>query len=150
MKIYKTYEIELINKTTGMSITRKERQEVETRCDYSGLVIDEMNSKPYCSYNLDYGYQDSLFGDGDDESELSQLGVDIFDFLSQPYEFYDDSYSTGEYFNQETKMLEEATSLFSENDLSIESVLRYVRTRTALKLIKDGIIEPEDLNRRVF
>jgi len=149
MKIYKTYEIELINKTTGMSITRKERQEVETRCDYSGLVIDEMN-KSYCSYNLDYGYQDSLFGDGDDESELSQLGVDIFDFLSQPYEFYDDSYSTGEYFNQETKMLEEATSLFSENDLSIESVLRYVRTRTALKLIKDGIIEPEDLNRRVF
>lgn len=146
MKIYKTYEIELINKTIGMSITRKERQEVEIRCDYSGLVIDEMN-KSYCSYNLDYGYQDSLFGDGDDESKLSQLGVDIFDFLSQPYEFYDDSYSTGEYFNQETKMLEEATSLFSENNLSIESVLRYVRTRTALKLIKDGVINPEDLNR---
>ena len=147
MKIYKTFELEIMNKTTGKTLIRKERNEVETRCDYSGLVIDEMN-RSLCSYKLDYGWTDSLCGEEDDEYELSKLGVNIYDFLSQPYEFYDDSHSTGEYFNQETKMLEELASLFSKlNYLSIESVLRYVRTRTALKLIKDGVINPEDLNR---
>jgi len=156
MKIYKTFEFDVTNKTTGKSFIKADRKVAEHRCDYSGRIIDR-DSLSYCSYECNYGDMDPCFGSSGEEFRFGEkYDVDMFDFLSQPYEFYDDTYTHGTYGNEETNMLKELVSFdIGEPTISskkganriptLESALRLFRIRVATKLIKDGVIKSEDL-----
>ena len=98
MKIYKTVEYEILNVETGEKHIKYKRVLKEVRCDYSGLIID-YNTRGFCSYKVDY-HGDPCFGDFGKEREFVEKYDINIEFLSEPYEFYDDSYTTGEYFDQ--------------------------------------------------
>lgn len=151
MYIYETIEIEIKNKNTGKTTTQTRRQIAGVRCDYSGRLIDKYN-KAYCSYRCNYGSQDSCFGASGEEFKFGKkYGIDVHDFMSQDYCFYDDTtMGTGEYGNAETKMLQEITTMQIRDGrmvdfLTLESIFRFFRIRAATKLIEQGIIHPDDL-----
>lgn len=64
-------------------------------------------------------------------------------FMSQPYEFYDDTHMGGEFGNEEENMMKEMATM--KDYPTIESALRFFRIRAAKKLINQGIIHPDDL-----
>lgn len=151
MNIYEMNELEIKNKKTGKIYKEIKKQLVGFRCDYSGRLIDDDYS--CCLYNCDYGLKDPGFGDEKEENKLSEMGVDVFDLMSQPYHFYSNNYyndGSDEYYSAELEMLKEITKMKignrRNNFLTLESILRFFRARTALKLIGEGVIKPEDLN----
>jgi hypothetical protein len=71
-------------------------------------------------------------------------------FMSQPYEFYDDTHMSGEFGNEEANMMREMVGLkvgdgSKDGFPTLESAFRYFRIRTAKKLIAQGVIHPDDL-----
>lgn len=136
MEIYKTVRFELKNEDTGQVTKETRRQWVETRCDYTGEVIDGLDDA-YCTYSCDYGLSDPCFGDVDLEDDLDDLGVDIFNFMSQEYVFT----SAGE-----ARMLHEMAEMVGRFR-TIDSFFRFFRAQTALRLIQEGEIQPESLNK---
>lgn len=115
-----------------------------TRCDFSGRVVagGEMgDSYPAyeCKIKLDYEDQDPCFGSGGDEYKFGQeYGIYVFDFLSQPYVIFDDFAETGE--SEMKNFLAEVVKYDS-----LAHALRSMRIATADKLIKDGVVKPEEL-----
>lgn len=115
----------------------------ETRCDFSGRVVDGGERKDYpayyCKLVLDYENQDPCFGASGDEFRFGKdNNLNMFDFLSQPYVIFDDVAETGE-----TEMPAFLKSLADYE--SLDHALRTMRINTAKKLLADGIIKPEDL-----
>jgi hypothetical protein len=125
---------------------------VGDRCDYSGRLIDPAYSVPYCSYECNYGSIDPCFGSGGEEFDFcKKYGIPAYEFLSQPYKFYDDSYMSGEFGSEEINMLKELSSLSigetseTENFSTLESAFRFFRIRTAKRLIEQGVIQSDEL-----
>jgi hypothetical protein len=151
MQIFETIEIEITNKKTGQKTTRTRRQVAGSRCDYSGRLIKNEFNLSYCSYICDYGNQDSCFGASGDEFMFGKIhGIDMHYFMSQPYEFYDDSHDSGEFGNEETSMMRELTSMKIGDGgdgsfPTLESAFRFFRLRAAKRLVDQGIIHPDDL-----
>lgn len=112
----------------------------QTRSDLSGRVVDSVDDGEtyyYCSYKLEYGNQDPIMGaDGDEYKFGEEYKVNMFNFLSQPYVFFNDFSGDSEYpaFFKALK----------KHD-TLDNALRTMRINTARKLIKSGEIKPEDL-----
>jgi hypothetical protein len=153
MEIYKT-EQRFDPKTGAPSKPVKTWK--ETRCDFSGRVVESVEDKGYpayyCKFDLDYGSQDPCFGcggEGDgDEGAFGNDVVDMFQFLSRPYVIFDDS--VGDYNDggpeSEMPAFLKALGKLKGNRVSLDGALREMRVRTANRLIKEGIIQPEELN----
>ena len=142
MKIY--HQVTRYRSSTGKPYLRWEFKEI--RCDFSGRVIDEdLNSHSYPNYNLQYDDQDPCFGSGGDEYHFGQeYGVDMFEFLSGTYHFITGSYNEdGEYVDYNA-CVEMMKSLINKN-ISFDAMCRASRIKTAIKLIKEGTILPEQL-----
>ena len=144
MKIYKTYEIKNINLWTK-EITTKKRSVLCHICDYSGLVIDEYD-KTWSNYIIDYGNNDPLFGSYCEDEEFLSQHIDMYSFMNQPYEYYDDSLGSCLFGNQEEKMLNKIVSIKHLEDFNgLDEIMRFFRVKVAKKLISQGVIDPEDL-----
>lgn len=134
MEIYR--EVPKFSQKTGKPAgTRK--QWFETRCDVTGEVVrstEDENSECYGMIGLVYGYSDPCFGSSGAEFELSEKGVDMYDFLQQPYVFASES---GQY---KSKVMATLLKAIKEN-ACIDGALRALRTATALRLIEEGVVD---------
>jgi hypothetical protein len=140
MKIYKTEP--RFNPKTGKPI-KPERIWKETRCDFSGKVVESSEiqyfTTYYCMYYLDYNSQDACMGSGGDEYEFGQkYKVDMFIFLSEPYVIYNNTMPR----ESEEKKFLKALSKYE----SLDGALRDMRVKTAKKLIESGEISEDSLS----
>ena len=146
MNIYE--KVKRFDPITGQPTERYDFKEV--RCDYTGEVIDY--DSYYCTYNLNYDGQDPCFGSGGEEYRLGkEAKIDVFQFMSQTYHFLSVGGSDAKEDIAEWQMMEEAMKNCRNSKsewhrcFTFDSICRHARCRTAFKLIKDGIIKPEQL-----
>lgn len=136
MKIYK--QVKKFDPNTGKPLMKKVFQEY--RCDYTGEVINTDESQLYCSYSLDYGDSDPCMGSDDDEYKLGEdNSIDVFEFLNSEYHFlqdYPDNFA-------EKAMMKE---FGKKGGMCFHEMCRAARTRTALRLIKEGVIVSDQLS----
>lgn len=140
MKIYKSEP--RFDPRTGEP-THPEKSWKETRCDFTGAVVESRDPKLYpayyCQFVLDYGSQDPCFGASGEEFEFGEkYDINMFNFLSDSYVILDDMAETGE--TAMPKFLKHLSKCES-----LDGALREMRIKTAKRLIKAGIIKPEDL-----
>lgn len=129
------------NPKTGKPV-KGERAWKETRCDFSGRVVESKtrNGYPayYCKFKLDYGDQDPCFGASGDEYQFGQeCHLNMHRFLSGAYIIFYDC-ETGE-----TEMPKFLKALAKHS--SLDDALRTMRIATARRLLAAGTIQAADL-----
>ena len=149
MNIYN--KIHLYDKFTGKLTKEFVVKIAERRCDYSGVPIgDDPDEFPkddgvaeLCNvYKLDYENTDPCFGSPNDEYDFGRkykivmqefLGADSYIFS------LDADYSPW----AETSMIKE---VYESNEFSgFNDLFRSARIKTAIKLIEEGKVKPENL-----
>lgn len=108
----------------------------ETRCDYSGEIIDD--DYIYCTYRLNYGSSDPCFGSWSGEVEFKEkYNVYLYPFLFGDYVFLQD-------YDAEIYPEKEMMEKFKGN--CFHEMCRRARIETATRLIEGKIITPEQLS----
>jgi hypothetical protein len=142
MKIYKNEQ--RFDSKTGKP-NGFERVWWETRCDFSGRIVDASDENPaegdwpayYYTINIDYGDQDPCHGSGGDEYDFGRThNVDMFQFLSEEFVVFD-------HWNDGSEMPAFLAALAGQESLG--QALRDMRVATARRLIQEGAIVAEGL-----
>lgn len=108
--------------------------------DFSGNEINDgySESLPYGWLSIDYDCQDACFGAGEEEYELRQMGIDMYEFMNDAYAIC---------WEEQEDCNQDFIAFVGEHpDCSYGDYLRYIRVRTALTLLAEGKIEVTQLN----
>lgn len=109
----------------------------EIRCDFTGEIIDDYNSNP--CYELNYNGQNP-FGSIDGERIFGmKYSIPLNEFLSARYHFAN-SKDKNDACSQMMRLL-----INKEYICGFGDMCRYSRIQTAIRLIDDGTITPEQL-----
>ncbi len=140
------------------------RRTLHHRCDYCGEVLpsSEGGYAPNLKLRLDYGdCIDTCFGSDGGEFALSEEhGIDMDDFLGQPYCFCNAwNQDGGDPRCEQALALELLSCVFSDmpethppegmaplrDARCFDVAFRAARVRATAKLIEDGVVTPEQL-----
>ncbi len=114
------------------------------RCDFCGEIMEDEGIQ----IHIDYGNMDSCFGCEEGESQLQDFGIDLHDFLCQPYIYH--NVWTNSSLSCDLSLMRQEVPKQDDPRKSyrptIESVLRASRIRVVTKLLNDGILQVSEIS----